>query len=412
MPRSRRPPVSRCTSSTDPRSPWPRCPCLVARLLVLAGTVSLLIAARASAQDRVVCADPDDCPAAVALLGISLGDGEQLSCTAFLVGPDTLVTASHCVPDLVQRGLVPCGEALEAHFPALPHAAAEDVACAEVIHVSPLVEEALMAIDYAVLRLARPVDRAPLALSRAGVPDGAGVRLWVTDPGRPAVVHRRDCRAAQSTVDFPPFDRDGAPTVMARGCGTVHGNSGSPLVDDRGVVRAVVTGLGRTGAEHLWGEGGPLARLVDDVGQMTFATNLAALPDLGASYAIGARGAGWMEGTLVASLEASITPVFVQSSLAKLRSAADAALAEWAAMTRTPIEWRVVSRRRHGLSGELTAAPVCVRGELTGPTVHVPVWRATLERDADHHVIARARQVGMRAVRLRRHPAACPADFR
>ena len=392
----------------------------------IVGAAWLLVAAAAGAaraqprgarppddKAEVVCMDRRDCHGGVAMIALVEEGREAAFCSAFLVSPDQLVTAAHCVPDAVQRGVARCRDAMHIHFPASGGVPAVDAVCGEVLHSSRLLERALMAIDYAVIRLARPVARPFFALSRAGVPDHAPASLWVVDPpdeelGTPGLLVRKRCRAAQGTIDFPPFDRDAAPVVMLRDCGARGGNSGGAVVDARGVARAVLIGTGRTSPEHLPGADDALASLVDWSDSMTFATNLAAIPDPRQARGAGAAPRAWLEGTLVVALERRITPIFVATSRAKLRAAAEARLAEWEASAHSPVAWRLTLRSARGVEARFGAEPACRAGEAALPRrVRIPIWRAELSVDADRKLVATARVDGARRVRIPRTLPLC-----
>lgn len=394
-----------------------------ARIVGVLVVLGALAAGTAHAQARlarlpggsadVVCMDRRDCHGGVAMIGLVEDARESAYCSAFLVGPDQLVTAAHCVPDVVQRGVAHCANAMRIHFPAWGGGPAVEAVCAEIVHTSPLLDRALMAIDYAVVRLARPVERPFFALSRAGVPDHAASSLWVVDPpdeelGTPGLLVRKRCRAAQGTIDFPPFDRDDAAVVMLRDCGARGGNSGGAVVDARGVVRAVLIGTGRTSPGHLPGAEDALASLVDWNGSMAFATNLAAIPDPRRARSAGDASRAWLEGTLVVALERRITPVFVATSRAKLRAAAEARLAEWEISARTPIAWRLTVRSARGVAARFDAEPACRTSSVALPRrVRVPIWRAELSVDADRKLVATARVDGARRVHVPRALPMC-----
>lgn|GEM_PF-5748944 len=374
--------------------------------------------ARSGRASKVVCMDRRDCHGGVAMIGLLEDGRESAFCSAFLVAPDQLVTAAHCIPDAVQRGVARCRDAMRIHFPAWGGGPALNAVCGEVLHTSALLDRALMAIDYAVIHLARSIERPFFSLSRDGVTDRAASSLWVVDPpdeelGTPGLLLRKRCRAAQGTIDFPAFDRDDAAVVMLRDCGARGGNSGGAVVDARGVVRAVLIGTGRTSPGHLPGADDALASLVDWNGSMALATNLAAIPDLRRTHAPGDASRGWLEGTLVVALERRITPVFVATSRAKLRAAADARLAEWEAITRAPIAWRLSLRSARGVEARFDVEPACRTSAMPLPArMRVPVWRAELSVDADHKLIATARIDGARRVHIPRTLPTCSAPVR
>jgi V8-like Glu-specific endopeptidase len=92
-------------------------------------------------------------------------------CSAFLVAPDIMVTAGHCITSVRD-----CAEARFVFGFGLsqPNADLTSVPASQVFSCTSIISRALSnatGVDYAVIKLDRPVaDRAPLALRRAGQP--------------------------------------------------------------------------------------------------------------------------------------------------------------------------------------------------------------------------------------------------
>lgn len=167
-------------------------------------------------------------------------------CTAFLTDSVTVLTNRHCLPRDLQS-LAP-GEGVAGRmwlrFPGDPAEVREAVAL-----LGRSGRKDSTGLDWALLRLDRPVRRAPLRLSRAGLPDGGLLAAWLWDPvlardGRAGRMRRSTCRV----VNGAPVTRFGTGDLRARSvlleeCQVRVGNSGSPLLDSSGAVVALVDGL-------------------------------------------------------------------------------------------------------------------------------------------------------------------------
>lgn len=180
----------------------------------------------------------------------AFGDEPALAdCAGFLVAPDVLVTAGHCL-----QGFGACGRArfvldwtnepeaqtLASTLPRARIRGCEEILAREV--------EAAHGIDYAIVRLDAPVlDRQPLPLRPYGQPALEQALLTVGFPGGvPAKVSpgtvRREVGA--ELEDLPAF----VGTGLGIDTDAVPGNSGGPVVSlDYGWVEGI---LARPAVEH------------------------------------------------------------------------------------------------------------------------------------------------------------------
>lgn len=182
------------------------------------------------------CAEPASCPAGVGMLVAQ--DGPDLkTCTAFLAGPDLLLTNSHCLPSAVKLRPTLCADRVKVVFPATQELAEESIACSTVIGATERQND--ISPDLVQLQLARPSKRAPLTLSSEGiVPAVSYSAIKVNpvrgEPGKPTgEIVVSDCLAVGETYLFPLFRRAGDP-VFTAACSSVPGNSGAPLLDKSG----------------------------------------------------------------------------------------------------------------------------------------------------------------------------------
>lgn len=194
---------------------------------------------------EVRCADREGCPSSVAM--VVLDGDEPARCTGVLVAPDRLLTASHCLAEASRAAGAPCGDAW-ALFPSVPGHAGEWVACAEVLSAATVDESTVLRPDYAIVRLARSIERATSPIAPEAPNPGAIVQMVSVTP-HPIYPRRHELRARLCQVtDSSRAERVLGPDARAvgwlNGCPVLPGNSGSPLLDLEGRVRALVHGGG------------------------------------------------------------------------------------------------------------------------------------------------------------------------
>jgi len=186
-------------------------------------------------------------PAAVGALLRAHGP-EPEQCTVTLVAPTLVVTASHCLRRLDRVHGGACEDTWIV-LPALNGLARETIACAAVVSASTLVETDALEADIALLRLASPASRAPLALDPTPLGQGEIVTVASVTP-HPiyASSHRRVtrlCRVLEQEVAVAALGPEAAYVGWLEGCDIAAGNSGSPVLDARSAVRAIVHGGAR-----------------------------------------------------------------------------------------------------------------------------------------------------------------------
>lgn len=197
--------------------------------------------ARARAAAPTLECEAAECSESVALL-VRTTAVDELRCTAFLVAPDTLMTARHCVEPTRRDG----GRSLDATFAvvfaATPGHARESFAARvfRAADASPLSIQS--ANDWAVLRLEGTSTRAPIAFDRSGFEDGSDVAIHVVEPGDATRARLRviRCRSVLGSIFAPQVDSAASPVVTLAGCDVRPGHSGGPVLDALGRVRAVV----------------------------------------------------------------------------------------------------------------------------------------------------------------------------
>lgn len=194
----------------------------------------------------VRCQDRDSCPSAVGMLVVANhGGAGPERCTVSLIGADRALTASHCLAPAERRAGAACAQTWVA-FPQTGREPAEAVACAQVLYASERIDEGALQPEHAVLRLARRLARAPLAIDGTPAPPGSIVTVVSVTPhpvyGSTHALSTRLCRAIDSQPAQDALGADAANVGWLASCPIDRGNSGSPVLDYEGRIRAIVHG--------------------------------------------------------------------------------------------------------------------------------------------------------------------------
>ena len=149
-------------------------------------------------------------------------------CSGFLVGPDLVATAGHCID-----GSTCPSVAFAFGFEMLDANTVQDVVGADDVYFCAAVvaRAETSTDDFAVVRLDRPVaGHLPLAIRRAG---SIGLGAPVAVAGHPAGIPMKV--AGGATVRS-----NGHPNYFESNLDTYGGNSGSPVFDANGVVEGIL----------------------------------------------------------------------------------------------------------------------------------------------------------------------------
>ena len=188
------------------------------------------------------CGD-DRCPEGVGLL-VWADAGDRLQrCTASLIGPDLALTASHCLPRAARRDGARC-DGTWLTFAATGDRPAEWAACRGVLQAQPVEMDDVLRTDLAVLRLARRVDREPLRPAFAPIGQLSVVGVVAARPHpiyeSQHAISRRLCRVATPESAAETFGPEAHRVGWLIECPSHPGNSGAPVVDARGRIRAIL----------------------------------------------------------------------------------------------------------------------------------------------------------------------------
>jgi len=205
------------------------------------------VPAVAPAPDLLVrCADEASCPNAVGMLIVDAGDAHEIErCTATLIAPDRILTASHCLAASTRHSGAACPRTWIS-FPRTASVAEEQIACERVEHASPVVSEDGLHQEHAILKLVRSVARVPLAIDATPPSPGSIVTVVSVTPhpiyGTTHLLTTRLCRAIDASLATEALGEPAANVGWLAQCPIARGNSGSPVLDYDLRIRAIVHG--------------------------------------------------------------------------------------------------------------------------------------------------------------------------
>jgi hypothetical protein len=187
---------------------------------------------------RVTCRDSAHCTPSVALFAFASGTNVGM-CTAFLISPDTMLTNSHCIegrPDT-----------MKVFFPETQGYSQDMTDVTRFERPSTIDSSSQSKIgklpDYVFLKLQRRVSRPVLSINSAGVQDGTKLRILSVRPKSESEVvgqlEEQDCESVMNSAVVPGYTQPVSAVIAFSGCTVEHGNSGSPVVDQTGQVRAI-----------------------------------------------------------------------------------------------------------------------------------------------------------------------------
>lgn len=194
----------------------------------------------------VRCEDRGNCPGAVGMLV----DADQLAseperCTVSLIAPDRALTASHCLSPAQRHAGARCARTWVL-FPQTADAPAVTVACARVVFAARVQDDSALHQEHAVLQLTHAVSRTPLAIDPLPPSPGDIVTVVSVTPhpvyGSTHALSARLCEAIDSRPAQHELGANAAHVGWLAGCPIARGNSGSPVIDYQGRLRAIVHG--------------------------------------------------------------------------------------------------------------------------------------------------------------------------
>ncbi len=203
-------------------------------------------AANVSPDLFVRCEDPASCPEAVGMLVVdATPDEEPGRCTVTLIRGDRALTASHCLAPDDRHAGAPCTRTW-VMFPQTANAPAESIACRRVVDATEVVSDSALHQEHAVLQLEHPSARMPLPIEPHPPEAGSIVTVASVTPhavyGTTHALATRLCRVIDSRPAVRALGADAGNVGWLANCPIARGNSGSPVIDYDGAVRAIVHG--------------------------------------------------------------------------------------------------------------------------------------------------------------------------
>lgn len=188
-------------------------------------------------QYSVDCADEKDCPDYVARLVLS-DNYRSWSCTGFLIDPQTIATAGHCLPANISQPGQSCAGQIYALFPEQTSLTKTPLECDQVLEVQRGGEGDY---DYAFLKLKESYPAPFVAkINRDHRLDGQKTVLYKVDPNlfdeKKSTLTKTTCELKDSSLLSLTFSSARSSQIQYSGCLTVQGNSGSPVMNSRGEV--------------------------------------------------------------------------------------------------------------------------------------------------------------------------------
>ena len=194
------------------------------------------------------CEDLASCPEAVGMLVVDRNQNEEPGrCTVTLIPGDRALTASHCLAPEDRRAGAACDRTWVV-FPTTANSPAEAIACERVIEATERISETALEQEHAVLQLVHSSARVPFTIESEPPEPGSIVTVASITPhpiyGTSHALSTRLCRVLDSSPAERALGANAANVGWLMNCPIARGNSGSPVIDYAGHIRAIVHGGG------------------------------------------------------------------------------------------------------------------------------------------------------------------------
>lgn len=189
---------------------------------------------------------------AVARLRIATDAGWYQFCTGFLVSRDLMLTNEHCIASDTERASVIVDFDYDS-----PAAQPVTARLSELVGTQEN-------LDYALVRLSRPVDdRAPLRLDPVALAQGQPLLIIQHPEGKPKYVSITGCVVDGLRI---PGRRTAEKLDFGHRCDTMKGSSGSPVLDPQHGTVVGLHHLGVRGSSNiLVNSAVPIGRILEDL---------------------------------------------------------------------------------------------------------------------------------------------------
>ena len=168
------------------------------------------------------CSDSSDCPESIGMLAF-IKKGSVGNCTAFLVSPNEILTASACAQGQIKF--------------LLPESKTQAAESLEVKRVTARLGEVTL------LELASASTRNPLSLNRKGILDLTPLKLYSfasqSDTSLIGALKSSDCISVMNSQVAPQYQEPLSDLISVAKCKAEMGVAGAPLLDSDGALRAI-----------------------------------------------------------------------------------------------------------------------------------------------------------------------------
>ncbi|MEI8027757.1 MAG: serine protease, partial [Pseudomonadota bacterium] len=228
-------------------------------------------------EAKVTCEDLGQCNPSVGLL-VARHDTSVGVCTSFLVAKDTVLTNSHCLPEQMKEG-DSCQGIIGVLFPKTITLDEMRTTCKVVTRRSKhTIEGTIASQDFAVLKLSKELPRPILSISTKKSSEGEALSVVSMTPtsrsspmgqiGKP-----KTCPVLGRNLLSPRSEETNKPIIFMAECGLVEGNSGSPILDSTGFVRAI--GQGSLKRDKVYQD--LMSIMLEELSQMDVATGFSCI---------------------------------------------------------------------------------------------------------------------------------------
>lgn len=230
-------------------------------------------------KQEVACDTNQACPNYMSKVVVVNGDKLKY-CTGFLVDEDVVATSASCLPLFLRRNTQDCSKDVFFFFPRTANRPAERVGCTEVMLVSQLegTDPVLWRDDVSFLRISKRLTyRRQAAIVRDGASNNKEYSAWFVDQvdETTALIRRGSGTALHNTYINPLAVNEASPNLIFADTNFKESNSGAPVLDSRGKVRAILSSPISTNLRDYLNSTGLLLK---PLREMAHATNFACAP--------------------------------------------------------------------------------------------------------------------------------------
>lgn len=180
------------------------------------------------------------CHEAITKLVIETKADGHYKCSGALISPNQVLTNKHCVPSNMRLSQS-CKDEVSFLF-ATKNGESQKYECDKLVSTNESTPGDVNSLDYAIFSLKKKTGRKPLKLSKGTVEDKDSLWIVKVDNQVKSFVNREKCTVKFNSLAFP-FSGSGDSKVLTfTGCNTEPGNSGSPLLNSKGEIAAILEG--------------------------------------------------------------------------------------------------------------------------------------------------------------------------